>query len=70
MRMAYARRLINEKMIQPGQSREDLENLGYAFKLSFYKNDIIEYEKNGEIFIERLVSRTMSKKKFYRNNTC
>ena len=62
---AYARTLINEKMIQPGQSREDLEDLGYAFKLSFYKNDIIEYEKNGEIFIERLVSRTMPKSRNY-----
>ena len=62
---AYARTLINEKMIQPGQSREDLEDLGYAFKLSFYRNDIIEYEKNGEIFIERLVSRTMPKKRNY-----
>lgn len=34
---AYARILVNEKMIQPGQSRVDLENLGFKFKLSFYK---------------------------------
>ena len=62
---AYARVLVNEKMIEPGQSREDLERLGYEFKLTFYKNDIIEYEKDGKIFVERLVSRTMPKKKNY-----
>lgn len=28
---AYARILVNEKMIQPGQSRADLENLGFKF---------------------------------------
>ena len=62
---AYARTLLNEKMIEPGQSRMDLEERGYTFKLSFYKNDIIEYEKNGEIFRERLVSRTMPKQRNY-----
>ena len=62
---AYARILVNEKMIQPGQSRADLENLGFKFKLSFYKNDIIEYEKDGKIYTERLVSRTMPKKRNY-----
>lgn len=60
---AYARILVNEKMIQPGQSRADLENLGFKFKLSFYKNDIIEYEKDGKIYIERLVSRTKPKQR-------
>lgn len=62
---AYARILVNEKMIQPGQSRADLENFGFKFKLSFYKNDIIEYEKDGKIYTERLVSRTMPKKRNY-----
>lgn len=62
---AYARILVNEKMIQPGQSRADLENLGFKFKLSFYKNDIIEYEKDGKIYTERLVSRTMPKQRNY-----
>lgn len=62
---AYARILVHEKMIQPGQSRADLENLGFKFKLSFYKNDIIEYEKDGKIYTERLVSRTMPKKRNY-----
>lgn len=62
---AYARILVNEKMIQPGQSRTDLENHGFKFKLSFYKNDVIEYEKDGKIYTERLVSRTMPKQRNY-----
>ncbi len=62
---AYAETLIKEKMIQPGQSREDLKELGFVFKMSFYKNDIIEYEKNGKIFKERFLSRTMPKKRNY-----
>ena len=61
---AYARILVNEKMIQPGQSRTDLENLGFKFKLSFYKNDIIEYEKDGKIYTERLVSRTKNQRNY------
>ena len=62
---AYAKILMNEKMIKPGQTRADLEQLGYTFKLSFYKNDIIEYEKDGEKCLERFLSRTMPKKKNY-----
>ena len=62
---AYARILVNEKMIQPGPSRIDLENHGFKFKLSFYKNDVIEYEKDGKIYTERLVSRTMPKQRNY-----
>lgn len=61
---AYATILKNEKMIKQGQTRADLEKLGYTFKLSFYKNDIIEYEKDGEIFVERLVSRTKKNKNY------
>lgn len=55
---AYAKRLLNEKMIKEGQTRADLERLGFTFKSSFYKNDIIEYEKGGMIFKERFLSRT------------
>ena len=61
----YTRILINEKMIEPGQSRDDLEQLGYEFRFSFYKNDIIEYEKEGKVFVERFVSRTMPKVRNY-----
>ena len=62
---AYAVTLVNEKMIKPGQTRNDLEKLGFEFKMSFYKNDIIEYEKDGEIFRERFLSRTMPQKRNY-----
>lgn len=55
---AYAATLVNEKMIKHGQTRMDLESLGFEFRLSFYENDIIEYEKDGQIFIERFKSRT------------
>lgn len=62
---AYARTLINEKMITEGQNRKDLEGLGFIFKMSFYRNDIIEYEKDGELFRERFLSRTMPKQRNY-----
>ena len=62
---AYAINLVREKMIQPGQKRGDLEALGFEFQLSFYKYDIIEYEKDGEIVRERFLSRTMPKVKNY-----
>ncbi len=55
---AYAATLVNEKMIKHGQTRMDLESLGFEFRLSFYENDIIEYEKDGQIFVERFKSRT------------
>lgn len=62
---AYALTLEKEKMIQHGQMRADLPLLGFEFKMSFYKNDIIEYEKGGEIFRERFLSRTMPKTRNY-----
>lgn len=61
----YADALVQEKMIKEGQNRKDLKGLGYEFRLSFYKNDIIEYEKDGEIYIERFLSRTMPKARNY-----
>lgn len=62
---AYAKILLAEKMIAPGQSRKDLESLGYEFQMSFYENDIIKYEKNNDIYRERFLSRTMPKQKNY-----
>ncbi len=62
---AYANTLVKEKMIKAGQTRQDLEKLGFEFKLSFYRNDIIEYEKNGEVYRERFLSRTMPKVRNY-----
>ncbi|MCR5416653.1 MAG: type II CRISPR RNA-guided endonuclease Cas9 [Pseudobutyrivibrio sp.] len=61
----YAEALINEKMIKKGQTRADLASLGYEYRLTFYKEDIIEYEKNGDIFVERFLSRTMPKVRNY-----
>ena len=61
----YAEALRNEKMISLGQSRSDLKSLGYEYRLSFYKEDIIEYEKNGETYVERFLSRTMPKQRNY-----
>ena len=55
---AYAATLVKEKMIKQGQLREDLQKLGFEFRMTFYKNDIIEYEKDGELYRERFLSRT------------
>jgi len=62
---AYAVTLEQEKMIKKGQTRENLSDLGFEFRLSFYKNDIIEYEKDGKIYKERFLSRTMPKQRNY-----
>lgn len=61
---AYTKVLINEKMIEPGQTRTDLESLGFIFKMSFYKNDIIGFEKNGVMYKERFLSSRV-----FRRNT-
>lgn len=53
---AYTRILQQEKMLQEGQGRADLEKLGYEFRLSFYRNNIIQYEKE-ERFLQRDFSR-------------
>lgn len=62
---AYARTLVNEKMIKQGQTREDLAAQGFEFRISFYKNDIIEYERDGNLYRERFLSRTMPKVRNY-----
>ena len=51
-------------MIEPGQTRTDLESLGFIFKMSFYKNDIIGFEKNGVMYKERFLSSRV-----FRRNT-
>ena len=62
---AYAKILVSEGMIQQGEKREELEKYGFEFKLSFYKNDIIEYEKGGQVYRDRFLSRTMPKNRNY-----
>lgn len=61
---AYARILVAENMINEGETRKDLERLGYEFRFTLYENDIIEYERNGEIFKERFGSRTMQNRNY------
>ena len=56
----YKRSLVMEKMISDDQTIEDLEKQGFKFKLTFYKNDIIKYEKDGRIYVERFLSRNLS----------
>lgn len=41
----YSQALINEKMLQPGEDISMLQSKGYEFRLTFYKNEIIKYEK-------------------------
>lgn len=62
---AYSRILIKEKLIHNGQSRKDLVELGYEFCMSFFKNDIIEYEKDGKLYKERFLSRTKPNSRNY-----
>lgn len=56
---AYGRALVSKKMLNPGEGMVDLDKHGYEFRLSFYKDDTILYEKNGETYKERFLSRTM-----------
>ncbi len=56
---AYSKILINEKVISEGQNRLSLIELGYEFKMSFYRDEIIQFEKNGIVRTERFLSRTM-----------
>lgn len=62
---AYATRLRKDKMITGTESRADLGSKGYEFMYSFYRNEIIEYEKNGIVKKERFWSRTMDAKSNY-----
>ena len=50
-------------MIREGQNRLDLKEHGFEFQFSFFKNDIIEYERNGQVYRERFLSRTKPKKR-------
>ena len=52
-------------MLESGDSLHNLTSAGYEYRLSFYKNDIIEYTKNDITYRERFLSRTMPNKKNY-----
>ena len=62
---AYNQVLIAEKLIKEGQTRKDLEKMGIEFCLTFYENDIIQYEKGGKLHKERFLSRTMPRSRNY-----
>ena len=53
--------LKQEKILTDEETYTDLEAKGIEFLFSLYKNDIISYEKNGDFFTERFLSRTMPK---------
>ena len=57
---AYSKRLLKEGMINVGQNRTDLNKMGYTFRFSLYRNDIIEYEKAGDKIMARFRSRNES----------
>lgn len=62
---AYRQRLIAEKVIDPSKGRGDLDDMGIAYQFSLYKNDLFAYEKDGNCFVERFLSRTMPQQKNY-----
>lgn len=62
---AYTTVLLKERLITEGQSRNDLYELGYRFRFSLYKNDLVLYEKNGIEYVERFLSRTMPNDRNY-----
>ncbi|MBN2287216.1 MAG: type II CRISPR RNA-guided endonuclease Cas9 [Tissierellales bacterium] len=62
---SYNKILVDEKILDEGISYRDIENYGFEFMFSLYKNDIILYEKNGDTYIERFLSRTMPNQKNY-----
>ncbi len=62
---AYNETLVAEKIITSTQSMDDLQVLGWEYQFSLYENDLIEYEKGGEVFRERFLSRTMPKQRNY-----
>ncbi len=61
----YLNELIREGVLKEDDSLQDLESRGMEFVLSFYKNEFIQYEKDGKTYTERFLSRTMPNQKNY-----
>ncbi len=53
--------LVKEKVISTNETIEDLEKLNIEFKFSLYKNDIVQYTKNGEVYTDRFLSKGSTK---------
>lgn len=62
---SYTNVLRQERVVSEKEGMSDLQKKGIEFCFSLYKNDIIYYEKNGEYFKERFLSRTMPQKMNY-----
>jgi len=62
---SYNKLLINAGAIKNGETLKDLERLNVSYRFSLYKNDIIQYEKNGKFYTERFLSRTKEQNKNY-----
>lgn len=62
---SYNNLLINAGAIKEGETLQDLGKMNIAYKFSLYKNDIIQYEKNGEFYTERFLSRTKEQNRNY-----
>lgn len=60
----YNKLLIASGVIKVGETLKDLERLGIFYKFSLYENDIIKYEKNGNFYTERFVSRIKEDKNY------
>lgn len=60
---AYNDTLISEGLISKNETYRDVKKHGYRFLFSLFKNDYIEYEKNGEYFTKRFLARTQDYKK-------
>lgn len=61
----YEKLLIEEGVLKENEKYQQLDELGIEFKFSLYKNDIIYYEKNGEMYKERFLSRTKPQARNY-----
>ncbi len=57
----YNKNLIHDKVIKEGYTLRDLESLNIEFRFSLYKNDILQYEKDGEEYTERFLSKASNK---------
>lgn len=55
---SYVAILIKEGLLKEGDTLESLKLAGYEYRLSFYENDIIEYEQNGIVYKERFLSKS------------
>lgn len=61
---AYNDTLISEGLVEKNETYRDISKYGYRYLFSLFKNNYIEYEKNGEVFTERFLSRNETSKDY------